>query len=328
MHACACKAFTTYSLCLYAAISDGGWPTCTFKLLSWQCREITREFPTSCTSYIKQLCFIFQLANLRMSTVATFTPKPFAEGRFRWAYKGQRTAPRSKAGQEIVVKKYKHTYTWEKSDWNIMKKNYNKAKSLAKAFNKERRARFTIEFVNVAIVQVSSSNIGSTGPKDGEYVTVEDYIPGEFTKWCNNYGQIEPGHPIMPAFMHWTWCHTKGKVMVADLQGVKDVDYDSYRLTDPSILSIKEEYGPTDMGIEGMAMFFLKHKCNPYCRGLPRPTIKDVKDVIPQHMMEQSLALQRVIVYATSYRREIKFSPELKKCLIDWFVSIAKSGEL
>ena len=54
-----------------------------------------------------------------------------------------------------------------------------------------------------------------------------------------------------------------------------------YKLTDPAIMSINREYGVTDTGIEGMAMFFLVHGCSDICRGLPKPTLAKFVAKIP-----------------------------------------------
>ena len=45
---------------------------------------------------------------------------------------------------------------------------------------------------------------------------------------CNNYGFISDEAKTkaitMPAFMHWSWVHTGGEMMVANLQGVRGDD--------------------------------------------------------------------------------------------------------
>ena len=56
-------------------------------------------------------------------------------------------------------------------------------------------------------------------------------------------------------------------------------------LTGPVILSSSNEYGVTNMGIEGMTMFFIHHKCNSYCQLLPRPVIADFVKKIPEEML-------------------------------------------
>ena len=86
----------------------------------------------------------------------------------------------------------------------------------------------------------------------------------------------------MPTFMHWSWYHTKGVKMIADQQGI--CDSNSYTLTDPVILSILSwsgEYGATDMGVEGMAIFFCLHKCNSFCENLLRPGENELQSQIP-----------------------------------------------
>ena len=64
--------------------------------------------------------------------------------------------------------------------------------------------------------------------------------------------------------------------MIADLQEVKTAK--ECLLTDPVIMSnsFGGQYGCTDTGVEGIAMFFLKHKCNQFCNMYPKPTIQDV----------------------------------------------------
>ena len=263
-----------------------------------------------------------------MPVRGVFNPSPFAEGRFRKAYKGKWTAPPSLAGKEIVVKECKENYTWKESDWNTTKMIYSKAQELANAFNRDMRPNYPIKFTDVQICQVTSSSTES-GPQLNEYVAVEEFIPGDFTKWCNNYGyislQAESINLIMPAFMHHSWCHTKGQVMVADLQGVRDDD--GYKLTDPAILSITGDYGPTDMGIEGMAMFFLNHECNDICKTLCRPSLHHFQGKIPPVLLSQCLAMQQQVANATSYTWEMKFPPQLKMTVTDIFTRIAR-GEV
>ncbi len=80
---------------------------------------------------------------------------------------------------------------------------------------------------------------------------------------------------LMPAFMHWSWAHTGGQKMIADLQGVRSHSGYTYTLTDPVLLSNHThggQYGCTDTGVEGMAMFFLKHTCGHFCWQYPKPT--------------------------------------------------------
>ena len=243
-------------------------------------------------------------------SLCTFEPTHFAEGRFRRAYKGTYT----RTGNRCVVKENKESYTWKSTDWNMAVKLYEESKKLADQFDK--RCTGSIQFADVTVGYVSqTSNTGR--PKLNEYVLVEDYIPGNFTKWCNNYGYISSDSELMPAFMHWSWVQTKGQAMVADLQGARE--YSTYHLTDPVLLSTTEggKYGCTDTGVEGMAMFFLKHTCNQFCRGLPKPTIGDV---VGKH---SALAQLEMIMTSTAYSHELKFPKHIRQTMITKFPQIA-----
>ena len=202
---------------------------------------------------------------------ATFESQKFAEGRFRNAYEGTWLNPPERKGQKCVVKEKKDTYTWNPTDWDTSVKIHKKAQELAGSFNVSLKPSHQISFTEVDVLQVVEID-SLSGPRLNEYVLLEDFIPGNFKKWCNNYGFISDEAKttaiMMPAFMHWSWIYTGGEMMVADLQGIRGGD--GYTLTDPVILSITGTYGATDMGVEGMAMFFMHHECNGICSGLSK----------------------------------------------------------
>ena len=244
-----------------------------------------------------------------------FSSTSFAEGRFRRAYKGTHTAPPSKKGKLMVVKENKDSCAWAPTDWDSAIKIYDEARSMAKNFNIKKPCTKSIEYVGVEVFKVTESLVGL--PKLNEYVLVEDYIPGKFSKWCNNYGYISSESKLMPAFMHWSWVNSGGKIMIADLQGVRDDT--KYILTDPVIMSntMGGKYGCTDTGVEGMAMFFLKHTCNDICRALPKPTVNDV-------LTNEEARLQiGSISTSTAYSHELKIPNHLKERMITIFPTIA-----
>ena len=115
----------------------------------------------------------------------TFDYDPFAEGRFRYAYKGKWDAPLSKAGQQCVVKKFKDSYTWERTGLDTTEKIYSRAQQLGKTFGRG------IEFTScyVEIVTRCDRDVPK-GVRLNEYIAVEDYLEGSFMKWCNNYGYV------------------------------------------------------------------------------------------------------------------------------------------
>ena len=234
---------------------------------------------------------------------------------------GTFTAPPTKRGQKCVVKESKDSYTWKQTDWDVSVKIQEESKKLAEEFNKESNCNRSIKFTDVVVHKVISQG-DTVNPKLGEYVLVEDYIPGDFTKWCNNNGYISSASELMPAFMHWSWVHSKGQVMIADLQGV--LSGDTYRLTDPVLLSNTEggKYGCTDTGVEGMAMFFLRHTCNQFCRysGVygNLPTIADVVGYGSANTMKLES-----IIPSTAYAHELKLPAHIRKTMITVFPQVA-----
>ena len=219
---------------------------------------------------------------------ANFESESFAEGRFRRAYRGKWTAPPSDAGHPCVVKELKEEYSWKPTDWDTTLKITERAKELAIPFNAEIRTNKPISFTDVHVMVVVSNPNPHERPMLNEYVTCEDYIPGQFKKWCNNYGYIDEESSSLHAFMHWSWGHSNGEEMIADLQGVRNPH--SFKLTDPVIMSLAESYGATDMGVEGMTMFFLKHRCNRFCQNLIKPTLAHFRGIIPQPLLDAARA--------------------------------------
>ena len=252
---------------------------------------------------------------------ATFESKSFAEGRFRRAYRGKWTAPPYAAGHTCVVKEFKETYTWKPTDWDETVKINDRAKELAAGFNDAVATTKPISFTDVHVMKVVSTSDPYKTPRLHEYVTCEDFIPGTFNKWCNNYGYISTESLSLPAFMHWSWNYTGGEEMVADLQGVRNPH--SFKLTDPVIISLEEGYGATDMGVEGMAMFFLNHKCNSICTDLPAPTLAHFRRVIPQPYLEAAKTLMAQVYNSTTFRMELKFPRDIRGRVAARFREIA-----
>ena len=248
-----------------------------------------------------------------------FDAEPFAEGRFRYAFKGHYTKHPTKQGQRLVVKKFKNSYCWEQNGWDETLKIYSRAKEYASGFGNG------IEFTECEIGLITEVG-SSTKTLINEYTINEDYLEGEFTKWCNNYGYVSSEargvDSILTSFMHWSWIRSKGREMVSDIQGVKNGS--CYRLTDPAMLSITKEYGITDTGIEGMAMFFLIHGCSGPCSGLRKPTLAHFVGKIPDSMLQSALALQQLSARGTTYTHETKFSEEIRKALVPVFIAIAE----
>lgn len=260
-----------------------------------------------------------------------WSKKRFAEGRFRYAIMGTWNTPLSKSGEKCIIKHLKDSYTWKPTDWDTTIKIYREAAKFAESFNKFHSTGGVIIIADVDVfhcVYHPNNEIG--GPRLNEYHIVETYIPGKYTKWCNNYGywnRTDEHVAMMQAFSHWSWYHTGGQKMIADLQGA--TNNGGYILTDPAILSLQgKEYGATDTGVEGMAMMLLKHNCNSICKHLPKPTITDLYSCIPLSELQDCTRLLNAVSDSTAYNWELKLSAATRNKLADKMKRIAASKSL
>jgi len=94
---------------------------------------------------------------------------------------------------------------------------------------------------------------------------MEAHIPGEFLKHNDNCGVVlrrEAGLRQTPqAFSHFTFCQTRGQLLVVDVQGVEDL------FTDPQVHTADGVgFGVGNGGVCGMALFFATHRCNRICK--------------------------------------------------------------
>ena len=189
--------------------------------------------------------------------------KHFSEGASKHAYKARMISPRE---CDVVIKMPNDERTMRKNDWEMDVKSAKIAEELAKAFNEESGTSRPLHFRQPIPMKVI------TGPqsqfKNGSYVLVETYLEGEYTKWNNNYDYVnEEDKTSLQAFSHFTHKKTKGKLLICDIQGVKDKN--QYSLTDPAIHSDTQwQYGSTDLGPKGMEAFFKEHTCEDYCSKL------------------------------------------------------------
>ena len=156
---------------------------------------------------------------------------------------------------------------------------------------------------------------------DGEaWVLVEPELEGKFTKWNNNAGLVrgptademaastsgerlgvgsmavleedeeddEDYAPIQvsdvpQAFSHFSYEHSRGKMLVCDIQGVWNAE-DGFVLTDPVVHYVsssgrRHKNGATDKGLDGVKSFFSTHKCNGLCAKLRLPS-RSASDLI------------------------------------------------
>eukprot|EP01031_Cornospumella_fuschlensis_P028362 gene28362-34241_t len=194
----------------------------------------------------------------------------FAEGTQRFARKGQHCSPGS--GQESpVVFKTLRLQQGRLSRLTALKcetflSNHHAATFCAQEFNRHRPTGCP------AIVYIDAwvSNFGEC--KHAPYMICEDMLP-QYETYSNNIGYVAPNptrlgtnHDAVQAFSHWTFCFTRGDLMVVDCQGCFSPERKTFLLTDPALNSIKlQKFGRTNMAVKGYMKFFSSHKCNQYC---------------------------------------------------------------
>ncbi|CAB4019049.1 transient receptor potential cation channel subfamily M member 6-like [Paramuricea clavata] len=109
------------------------------------------------------------------------------------------------------------------------------------------------------------------GKKGDEFVTVEEFVDGEFSKYINNDGTLckNVNEVILQkaeCLSHFSFEKSNNQVMVLDIQGC------GYSLVDPEVASSslfdenKELLFTTgNLSFEAIAKFKLIHRCNEYC---------------------------------------------------------------
>ena len=150
-----------------------------------------------------------------------------------------------------------------------------------------------VEVVPAVVVEVlevkGDENAEFTLGSDRKYLLVEPYIEGaleEFSKFNSNTFFAElllsdrHADPIAEAYSHFTWAASEGKLVVSDVQGVRNGQ--TLHVTDPQI----HTSGPSDafgagngQSEENVRAFFASHECRGICSklGLAHPFPDDVK---------------------------------------------------
>lgn len=135
----------------------------------------------------------------------------------------------------------------------------------ADLFNERKPAK------QVLFVEASLINRLEAPPGEPTLFAFEPMISGEYQKWTDNQDWRNEANNTPHAFCHFTYCRSKGTLLICDLQGVA-VD-EKFYFTDPQIHSQEQEaqFGKGNLGVPGMKMFFRTHTCNAVCRQLGLP---------------------------------------------------------
>mmetsp|Transcript_8268 Transcript_8268/g.21730 ORF Transcript_8268/g.21730 Transcript_8268/m.21730 type:complete len:373 (-) Transcript_8268:150-1268(-) len=125
---------------------------------------------------------------------------------------------------------------------------------------------FVDGMVKINVPEVWTFNVNSSEEYKGRKVLMEPFIT-HYQKFNSNTGWTDERVPwarVMQALSHFSYHVSEGNRLLCDLQGGAYAD--GVVLTDPVVMSSTREFGPTDLGPEGISTFFANHQCNEYCR--------------------------------------------------------------
>ena len=150
-----------------------------------------------------------------------------------------------------------------------------------------------VEVVPAVVIEVlevkGDANAEFTLGTDRRYLHIEPYIEGareEFSKFnSNTYDAsllLSDRHadPIAEAYSHFTWAASEGKLVVSDVQGVRNGN--TLQVTDPQIHTVdrSDAFGAGNgQSEENIRAFFASHECRGICSALQlsHPFPADVK---------------------------------------------------
>jgi len=229
--------------------------------------------------------FLFRFSNnslIKTRIYANFEKESFANGTFRYCYKGDILdldddnikTPDFPSGK-CVVKVYKSNVCQE--DFYLDFKNSNFAYQCALEFNNiigENKLFFVLPYGGSVKMLAGFKLFGLFNIKDDDnkkfikedsLVAIEPFISGEYIKFSSNSGyENQNFNRFIPAFMHYSWIKSRGRIVVSDVQGVFTGKH--YILTDPACQSITNEFGSSDLGAMGLCKFIVCHRHNDYCK--------------------------------------------------------------
>ena len=210
--------------------------------------------------------------------------EPFGSGGFREAFKATSKTPKFKSSV-WVIKKYLPDALMTIEQTNQTTEQHTKKvvqmHSLAKNFAEQLEHQLQKKDVlHLYGETVKFSPIFLGKMESGEYVTVENYIDGEFVKYTNNNGLIcKPNTALRQkaeSLAHFSFEKSEKQLMVMDIQG------SGHHLFDPEIASRNllheddDEFLFTTGNLADTAITNLieNHDCSKYCTLLDLPKLK------------------------------------------------------
>ncbi|XP_077869811.1 transient receptor potential cation channel subfamily M member 6-like [Saccoglossus kowalevskii] len=228
---------------------------------------------------------IHQMAWSLMPRVVEFTidKEPFGTGGFRHAFKGvSRTANFNTS--VWVIKKYLPDALKSIQDTHQTVEQHTKkvVQMHALATNFANQLEYDLKKKEALLLYgatLAYSQIFLGKMETDEYVTVEEYIDGDFVKYTNNDGTISQIKSEIcqksESLAHFSYEKSDKKLMVVDIQG------SGYNLCDPEIasrnlLNDDNEFMFTTGNLTETAItnFVENHICNNYCQLLKLPELK------------------------------------------------------
>ena len=195
------------------------------------------------------------------TTANADTSSIYATGAFKNVYKGKYTEG-ERAGQECVCKIFKSGSVFQESFFQVELQVVAKTLEIVNRFNK---CKLVDKPIWLNQPEIWTFLPGSS--REGEKALVEPMI-SNFEKFNSNTGwtpdETSAWVDVMQALSHYSYYTSNRNLLICDLQG--GIYKDGFVITDPVVMSESREYGPTDLGPDGIATFFARHKCSKYCR--------------------------------------------------------------
>lgn len=203
--------------------------------------------------------------------------KEFAQGGFRKAFKGT-SSNKKFASKTWVIKRFKkdavetisqYKQTVEQQTRKVVQMHTlagHFARKLASKANELSSFGNTFSYLDIYFGTIVNS-------EELEYVTIEEYISGDFTKYLNNTGdcnsESQEEHFLKAECLaHYTFEKSDENLLLTDIQGF------GFKLCDPEIASInvyKDDealFGIGNLSRHAIKKFGVTHKCNQYCTQL------------------------------------------------------------
>ncbi|KAL2064185.1 hypothetical protein VTL71DRAFT_4679 [Oculimacula yallundae] len=200
------------------------------------------------------------------TTADIYTDIIFNSGTFKNVWEGLYTAG-AREGQRCVAKEFKTGSVYEKSFFE-------------EEMNVIRSTQLIIDHFADSGVLGNGRGIILNTPEIWTYdntdakVLIEPMIEN-YKKFNSNSGWAsapDSSSEAMQALSHFSYHDSNRQLLLCDLQG--GIYQDDFILSDPMIMSQTQEYGPSDLGIDGINSFFIRHRCGFFCsRQWKKPTI-------------------------------------------------------